>query len=91
LYALVIVEIGLYILFRKAEHLFLSNVNDFGIMFKVDRCHHVLTNPYSCRLYNKDAVIEFLLDKSAEKALGKAASHIKSIKVRCGMSVPQER
>jgi hypothetical protein len=58
---------------------------------KVDRCHHVLTNPYSCRLYNKDAVIEFLLDKSAEKALGKAASHIKSIKVRCGMSVPQER
>nr|XP_004663901.1 replication termination factor 2 [Jaculus jaculus] len=32
------------------------------------------------RLYNKDAVIEFLLDKSAEKALGKAASHIKSIK-----------
>lgn len=32
------------------------------------------------RLYNKDAVIEFLLDKSAEKALGKAASHIKSIR-----------
>uniref|UniRef100_G1U4A2 Replication termination factor 2 n=1 Tax=Oryctolagus cuniculus TaxID=9986 RepID=G1U4A2_RABIT len=32
------------------------------------------------RLYNKDAVIEFLLDKSAEKAVGKAASHIKSIK-----------
>ncbi|XP_012932618.1 protein RTF2 homolog isoform X2 [Heterocephalus glaber] len=32
------------------------------------------------RLYNKDAVIEFLLDKSAEKALGKAASHIKSMK-----------
>ncbi|XP_048205608.1 replication termination factor 2 [Perognathus longimembris pacificus] len=32
------------------------------------------------RLYNKDAVIEFLLDKSAEKALGKATSHIKSIK-----------
>lgn len=32
------------------------------------------------RLYNKDAIIEFLLDKSAEKALGKAASHIKSIK-----------
>ncbi|KAM7326793.1 hypothetical protein ACRRTK_013160 [Alexandromys fortis] len=32
------------------------------------------------RLYNKDAVIEFLLDKSAEKALGKAASHIRSIK-----------
>ncbi|XP_012583897.1 PREDICTED: protein RTF2 homolog [Condylura cristata] len=32
------------------------------------------------RLYNKDAVIEFLLDKSPEKALGKAASHIKSIK-----------
>ncbi|KAM6147720.1 replication termination factor 2 isoform 2-T2 [Erethizon dorsatum] len=31
------------------------------------------------RLYNKDAVIEFLLDKS-EKALGKAASHIKSMK-----------
>ncbi|KAM6164245.1 replication termination factor 2 [Rhynchocyon petersi] len=32
------------------------------------------------RLYNKDAVIEFLLDKSSDKALGKAASHIKSIK-----------
>ncbi|XP_055963423.1 replication termination factor 2 [Sorex fumeus] len=32
------------------------------------------------RLYNKDAVIEFLLDKSPDKALGKAASHIKSIK-----------
>ncbi|XP_013001099.1 replication termination factor 2 isoform X2 [Cavia porcellus] len=32
------------------------------------------------RLYNKDAVIEFLLDRSAEKALGKAASHIKSMK-----------
>ncbi|XP_045689680.1 replication termination factor 2 [Phyllostomus hastatus] len=32
------------------------------------------------RLYNKDAVIEFLLDKSSEKAPGKAASHIKSIK-----------
>lgn len=32
------------------------------------------------RLYNKDALIEFLLDKSAEKALGKAASHIRSIK-----------
>lgn len=32
------------------------------------------------RLYNKDAVIEFLLDKSAEKALGKATSHIRSIK-----------
>nr|KAF6358977.1 replication termination factor 2 [Pipistrellus kuhlii] len=32
------------------------------------------------RLYNKDAVIEFLLDKSSEKALAKAASHIKNIK-----------
>ncbi|XP_054429553.1 replication termination factor 2 isoform X2 [Pteronotus mesoamericanus] len=32
------------------------------------------------RLYNKDAVIEFLLDKSSGKPLGKAASHIKSIK-----------
>ena len=32
------------------------------------------------RLYNKDAIIEFLLAKSSEKALGKAASHIKSIK-----------
>ncbi|XP_006881717.1 PREDICTED: protein RTF2 homolog isoform X1 [Elephantulus edwardii] len=32
------------------------------------------------RLYNKDAVIEFLLDKSSDKALVKAASHIKSIK-----------
>lgn len=32
------------------------------------------------RLYNKDAVIEFLLEKSSEKALGKAASHIKNIK-----------
>ncbi|XP_038605837.1 replication termination factor 2 isoform X1 [Tachyglossus aculeatus] len=32
------------------------------------------------RLYNKDAVIEFLLDKSSEKAPGQATSHIKSIK-----------
>ncbi|XP_043843799.1 replication termination factor 2 [Dromiciops gliroides] len=32
------------------------------------------------RLYNKDAVIEFLLDKSNDKAVGPAASHIKSIK-----------
>ena len=49
---------------------------------KVDCCQNVLTDLYCCRLYNKDAVIEFLLDKSSEKALGKAASHIKSIKVR---------
>lgn len=35
-----------------------------------------------CRLYNKDAVIEFLLDKSADKTPMEAASHIKSIKVR---------
>lgn len=33
------------------------------------------------RLYNKDAVIEFLLDKSADKTPMKAASYIKSIKV----------
>lgn len=33
------------------------------------------------RLYNKDAVIEFLLDKSADKPPMEAASHIKSIKV----------
>ncbi|XP_034288956.1 replication termination factor 2 isoform X2 [Pantherophis guttatus] len=32
------------------------------------------------RLYNKDAVIEFLLDKSSDKVLVEAASHIKSIK-----------
>nr|XP_025957676.1 protein RTF2 homolog isoform X1 [Dromaius novaehollandiae] len=32
------------------------------------------------RLYNKDAVIEFLLDKSSDKALVEAASHIRSIK-----------
>ncbi|XP_077191792.1 replication termination factor 2 isoform X2 [Paroedura picta] len=32
------------------------------------------------RLYNKDAIIEFLLDKSSEKAIVEAASHIKSIK-----------
>ena len=32
------------------------------------------------RLYYKDAIIEFLLAKSSEKALGKSASHIKSIK-----------
>ncbi|XP_040432197.1 replication termination factor 2 isoform X1 [Cygnus olor] len=32
------------------------------------------------RLYNKDAVIEFLLDKSADKTPVEAASHIKSIK-----------
>lgn len=33
------------------------------------------------RLYNKDAIIEFLLDKSADKAPVEAALHIKSIKV----------
>ena len=49
---------------------------------KVDYCQDVLTDLYCCRLYNKDAIIEFLLDKSSEKAHGKAASHIKSIKVR---------
>uniref|UniRef100_A0A8D0G8G4 Replication termination factor 2 n=1 Tax=Sphenodon punctatus TaxID=8508 RepID=A0A8D0G8G4_SPHPU len=32
------------------------------------------------RLYNKDAVIEFLLDKSSDKAPMAAASHIKGIK-----------
>ncbi|XP_054835590.1 replication termination factor 2 isoform X1 [Eublepharis macularius] len=32
------------------------------------------------RLYNKDAIIEFLLDKSSEKAIVEAASHIKSMK-----------
>ncbi|XP_066479172.1 replication termination factor 2 isoform X2 [Tiliqua scincoides] len=32
------------------------------------------------RLYNKDAIIEFLLDKSSDKVLVEAASHIKSIK-----------
>ncbi|XP_060628053.1 replication termination factor 2 [Anolis sagrei] len=32
------------------------------------------------RLYNKDAIIEFLLDKSSDKVLMEAASHIKSIK-----------
>ncbi|NXD20814.1 RTF2 protein, partial [Spelaeornis formosus] len=32
------------------------------------------------RLYNKDAVIEYLLDKSPEKTPKEAASHIKSIK-----------
>ncbi|NXL88130.1 RTF2 protein, partial [Alectura lathami] len=32
------------------------------------------------RLYNKDAVIEFLLDKSADKTPMEAAAHIKSIK-----------
>lgn len=48
---------------------------------KVNCCQNVLTNLYCCRLYNKDAVIEFLLDKSSEKALAKAASHIKNIKV----------
>ncbi|XP_066494091.1 replication termination factor 2-like [Tiliqua scincoides] len=32
------------------------------------------------RLYNEDAIIEFLLDKSSYKVLVEAASHIKSIK-----------
>ncbi|KAM9372267.1 replication termination factor 2 isoform 1-T1 [Phaethornis superciliosus] len=32
------------------------------------------------RLYNKDAIIEFLLDKSADRSPMEAASHIKSIK-----------
>ena len=33
-------------------------------------------------MYNKDAVIEFLLDKSADKTPMEAASHIKSLKVK---------
>lgn len=32
------------------------------------------------RLYNKDAVIEYLLDKSSDKPIVEAASHIRSIK-----------
>ncbi|XP_073165402.1 replication termination factor 2 isoform X2 [Lepidochelys kempii] len=32
------------------------------------------------RLYNKDAIIEFLLDKSSDKSLVQAASYIRSIK-----------
>ncbi|XP_037667408.1 replication termination factor 2 isoform X1 [Choloepus didactylus] len=43
-------------------------------------CELGRSHPTFKLLYNKDAVIEFLLDKSSEKALGKAASHIKSIK-----------
>ena len=31
-------------------------------------------------LYNKDAIIEFLLDKSSDKVLVEAASHTKSMK-----------
>ncbi|NXR69484.1 RTF2 protein, partial [Rhadina sibilatrix] len=35
---------------------------------------------FCCRLYNKDAIIEYLLDKSPDKTPMESASHIKSIK-----------
>ncbi len=36
----------------------------------------------SCfRLYNKDAVIEYLLDKSAERPNAEAVAHIRGMKV----------
>lgn len=34
-----------------------------------------------CRLYNKDAIIEYLLDKSAERPNAEAVTHIRGIKV----------
>lgn len=33
------------------------------------------------RLYNKDAIIEYLLDKSAERPNAEAVTHIRGIKV----------
>lgn len=35
------------------------------------------------RLYNKDAIIEYLLDKSAERPNAEAVAHIRGIKVCC--------
>lgn len=35
----------------------------------------------SVRLYNKDAIIEYLLDKSAERPNAEAVAHIRGIKV----------
>lgn len=34
-----------------------------------------------CRLYNKDAIIEYLLDKTAERPNADAVAHIRGIKV----------
>ena len=34
-----------------------------------------------CRLYNKDAIIEYLLDKTAERPNAEAVTHIRGIKV----------
>lgn len=39
------------------------------------------TNFSSTRLYNKDAIIEYLLDKSAERPNAEVVAHIRSIKV----------
>lgn len=33
------------------------------------------------RLYNKDAIIEYLLDKSAERPNAEAVTHVRGIKV----------
>lgn len=42
----------------------------------------ILKKPHSCfRLYNKDAVIEYLLDKTAERPNAEAVTHIRGIKV----------
>lgn len=38
-------------------------------------------HPCGCRLYNKDAVIEYLLDKSAERPNSEVVAHIRGIKV----------
>lgn len=40
----------------------------------------------SFRLYNKDAVIEYLLDKSAERPNAEAVAHIRGIRV-CRSSI----
>lgn len=45
------------------------------------QCNH--WNIFCSRLYNKDAILEYLLDKSPDKTPMEAASHIKSIKVNC--------
>lgn len=37
------------------------------------------------RIYNKDAVIEYLLDKSAERPNIEVAAHIRGIKVSVGL------
>lgn len=44
----------------------------------------LVTRIFTFRFYNKDAVIEYLLDKSAERPNTEVAAHIRGIKVSLG-------